>query len=89
MQKIVDAVYEGGMLRPLNPLPLREQQQVRLIVETEIEMKFDDASGFFTAEEWEFAKQDSLSLADLHESLISIEDSLSGAVIEARRNERS
>jgi predicted DNA-binding antitoxin AbrB/MazE fold protein len=32
MTNHVDAVYEGGVLRPLGPLPLEEHQRVRVTV---------------------------------------------------------
>jgi predicted DNA-binding antitoxin AbrB/MazE fold protein len=30
----IDAVYENGVLRPIQPLTLREQEQVRVTVES-------------------------------------------------------
>lgn len=39
MAEVIDAVYEKGVLRPLEPLHLRERQTVRIQVITE------DASG--------------------------------------------
>ena len=32
MEKQVDAIYENGVLRPLEPLDLGEQQRVRITV---------------------------------------------------------
>lgn len=32
MTKLVEAVYESGLLRPLQPLALREHQQVTVII---------------------------------------------------------
>ncbi len=29
-----DAIFTNGVLKPIDPLPLREQERVRLIVET-------------------------------------------------------
>jgi len=34
MTTAVEAIYEGGLLRPLQPLPLPEHTHVRLSVET-------------------------------------------------------
>ena len=34
MTMAVDAIFENGVLKPLNPLGLAEQQKVHLIVET-------------------------------------------------------
>lgn len=33
MSKSIDAVYEGGVFKPLGPVALSESQQVRLIIE--------------------------------------------------------
>jgi predicted DNA-binding antitoxin AbrB/MazE fold protein len=33
MPIIVDGVYEGGVLKPVKPLPLAEHQEVRITVE--------------------------------------------------------
>ncbi|RME49952.1 MAG: DUF104 domain-containing protein [Caldilineae bacterium] len=35
MTKIVTAIYENGILRPLQPLPLQERQRVRIQVLSE------------------------------------------------------
>jgi predicted DNA-binding antitoxin AbrB/MazE fold protein len=34
MTPIIEAVYENGVLKPARPLPLREQEKVRLQVDT-------------------------------------------------------
>jgi predicted DNA-binding antitoxin AbrB/MazE fold protein len=34
MPLTVEAIYEGGVLKPVQPLPLKEQERVRLTVET-------------------------------------------------------
>ena len=34
MAIIVDAVYEGGVLKPAEPLPLKEHERVRVTVHT-------------------------------------------------------
>jgi len=34
MSLIVEAIYENGVLKPSQPLPLREQEKVRLQVDT-------------------------------------------------------
>ncbi len=35
MNLTVEATYENGVLRPAQPLPLREQEQVRIIIQSE------------------------------------------------------
>ena len=34
MTTVIDAIYANGMLKPSKALPLRDQQRVRLIVQT-------------------------------------------------------
>jgi len=87
MRKSVEVVYEGGLLRPLEPLALEERQQVSIVLEAgpQRSIDFHDPSVYFTADEWAEAKQDRLSLKDLRRSLESLR--LSDAVIEARLNE--
>ena len=36
MPLTVEAVYENGVLRPIQPLPLQEHQRVRLTIEPEV-----------------------------------------------------
>jgi len=35
MAIVVEATYENGMLRPHQPLPLKEHEQVRIVVQPE------------------------------------------------------
>jgi predicted DNA-binding antitoxin AbrB/MazE fold protein len=88
MQKTLEVVYEGGLLRPLEPLALREQQHLSIVVDTgsEPSMDFQDPSAYFTPDEWAEAKQDRLSLAELRQSLVPVR--LSEEVIDSRLNER-
>ena len=37
MSKAIDAIYEGGVFKPLGPVSLSESQQVRLIIEPSTE----------------------------------------------------
>jgi predicted DNA-binding antitoxin AbrB/MazE fold protein len=40
MTKIIEAVYEKGILRPINPLKgLRSRQKVRITLDTDIKQK--------------------------------------------------
>ena len=36
MSIVVEAVYQNGVLRPAEPLPLKENETVQLTVETEV-----------------------------------------------------
>jgi predicted DNA-binding antitoxin AbrB/MazE fold protein len=35
MSITVEAIYEGGVLKPVKPLPLRDQEKVRVTIEPE------------------------------------------------------
>jgi hypothetical protein len=45
---------------------------------------FDSAAACFTPEEWERAKNDTITLGEVHEALSHMPGSLSDAVIESR-----
>ena len=34
MEKTIDAIYEGGVIKPLEKLPLPESQKIRITIET-------------------------------------------------------
>ena len=36
MSLTVEAIYEGGVLKPTQPLPLQEHEKVRLRIESEV-----------------------------------------------------
>ena len=36
MVRNIEAIYEGGVLRPLSPLNLKEHERVRIILEEEV-----------------------------------------------------
>ena len=42
MKQTMDAVYENGVFKPLNPPKLSEGQHVRIEIETPFEKSFDD-----------------------------------------------
>ncbi len=35
MAKIIEVVYENGVLKPLSPLPFREHEKIRITIEEE------------------------------------------------------
>lgn len=86
MQKTVVAVYEGGVLRPLEPLELEERQHVQVTI-TAPQYASGDIAAYFDPGEWEASKTDDISLAEVRHALSSIRGSLSDAVI-ASREER-
>ncbi len=81
-----EAVYENGVLRPLESLALPNLQHV-LVTIASAPATADDVSGYFEPEEWEAAKHDDISLQEVRHALSSIPGSLADAVI-ASREER-
>ncbi|MBL8210527.1 MAG: antitoxin family protein [Bryobacterales bacterium] len=85
MQRTFQAIYEDGLLRPLEALDLRNPQHVQVTIAEVLEP--DDAAGYFEPEEWEASKTGGISLEDVRRALSSIPGSLADAVI-ASRHER-
>ena len=78
-------MYKEGVLRPLEPLPLEEMQQVTVTI-NDVPVD-DDLAGYFTSEEWNAAARDDITWDDVRRALSKITGSLSEAVI-AQRQER-
>jgi predicted DNA-binding antitoxin AbrB/MazE fold protein len=79
MRKTFEAVYEDGILRPLEALDLADRQRVQVaIVSAPDEAR--DISAYFEPEEWEASKHDQISLDEVRRALSSIQGSLSDAV---------
>jgi len=85
MEKTVQAVYEGGVLRPLEPVPLEDHQEVTVTI-------FDlgsipcDHPLLASPDEWAGAAEDDISLDEVRRALSTIRGSLSQAVIDERRD---
>jgi hypothetical protein len=45
MALTVEAVYENGLLRPTQPLPLKEHQQVRVTIHADVEIPSEAGPG--------------------------------------------
>ena len=86
MDKRLQAVYQNGVLQPLEMLPLSERQQVTVTINAPDSMEHEIA-GYFTPEEWAQAAQDTVSLDEVRRALATISGTLSDAVI-AQREER-
>src|ERR1017187_3536240 len=86
MAMTFEAVYENGVLRPLESLTLPNLQHV-LVTISGAPASADDVAGYFEPEEWEAAKHDDISLQEVRRALSSITGSLADAVI-ASREER-
>lgn len=85
MEKTVEAVYEHGVLRPLENPGLLDGQHVRVIIS---DLVLADPSDCFEPEEWAAALEDDISLESVRHALSGIRGSLSDTVI-ASREERS
>jgi len=84
MEKKLQAVYKEGVLRPLEPLPLEDMQQVTVTISDSPAIDADLA-GYFTPEEWAAAARDDVSLDEVRRALSTISGSLSEAVITQRQ----
>jgi predicted DNA-binding antitoxin AbrB/MazE fold protein len=85
MEKTVRAVYEKGVLHPLEPLLLKEQQQVTITISDLADVTFD-GSLLVSPEEWADAANDDVSLDQVRQALSTIRGSLSEAVLEECRD---
>jgi predicted DNA-binding antitoxin AbrB/MazE fold protein len=83
MQKTFEAVYEHGVLRPLEKLDLADFERVQVTI-SPISGMADEIAAYFEPEEWEASKRDDISLAEVRQALSSIRGSLSDAVIRSR-----
>jgi predicted DNA-binding antitoxin AbrB/MazE fold protein len=81
-----EAIYENGVLRPLESLSLPNMQHVLVTISGALATT-DDVAGYFEPEEWEAAKHDDVTLQEVRHALSSIPGSLADAVI-ASREER-
>ncbi len=86
MQRTIEAVYENGVLRPLEPVTFAENEHVQVYVESE-ESYETRMKALFGEEEWESAKHETLTHEEVRESLAQDTSSWARAIIEAR-NER-
>ncbi|MGO9256218.1 MAG: antitoxin family protein [Bryobacteraceae bacterium] len=84
MEKTVQAVYENGVLHPLEPLPLGERQQVTVTISDTIDVSPNHPL-LVSSEEWPDAAQDDIGLDEVRRALSTIQGSLSEAVLEERR----
>ncbi len=83
MPRTFEAVYEDGVLKPTQPLTLPDHARLLVTIVDETAF-FSDPSVYFSAEEWERANADDITLEEVRRALSSIDGSLSDAVIESR-----
>ncbi|MGD1098324.1 MAG: antitoxin AF2212-like protein [Bryobacteraceae bacterium] len=84
MEKTVQAVYENGVLHPLEPLLLEERQKVIITISDETEASLNHPL-LVSSEEWSDDAQDDVGLDEVRQALSTIQGSLSEAVLEERR----
>ena len=85
MEKPIQAVYEGGVLHPLEPLILGEKQQVTVTISDAREMP-DEHSLLVSSDEWADAAQYDISLEEVRRQLAGIRGTLSEAIIQERQD---
>ena len=85
MSKQIEAIYENGVLRPLEPLSLDEHQRVTITLAEESgeEDLFDPAFTRWCAEQ----SRNAPSLEEVRQALAKIQGSMADVVI-AERDER-
>ena len=86
MQKSFEAVYENGVLRPLENPGLPDLHHVMVTI-SELPPVEADLAEYFSPQDWALAKHDDISLAEVRRALASIRGSLADTVI-ASREER-
>lgn len=85
MFKQFEAVYENGVLRPLEDPQLRNNQHVTVSV-VELSLDGQDMSGYFSPQEWETAISDTVTLEQARQALSSIPGCLSDTVSASRED---
>jgi predicted DNA-binding antitoxin AbrB/MazE fold protein len=81
MRHRIDAIYENGLLRPLEPLNLPDRERVSVTIESGISDDWLDHDAM------EFARQEgdaTISLEDVRRRLAKLNGSLSDLVIAER-----
>lgn len=86
MVRKLEAVYEGGVLRPVEPLRLVEHQHVSVIILDEIADDGEELQ-FAPREEFEALADHTITLEEVRKELSQIPGSLD-ADFAAERNER-
>ena len=85
MEKTVQAVYEGGVLRPLEPIPLKERQEVTVTISDEGNIPGNHPL-LASPDEWAAAASDEISLDVVRRALSTIRGSLSETILDERRD---
>jgi predicted DNA-binding antitoxin AbrB/MazE fold protein len=83
MQRRIRAVYKEGILHPLDPLQLDDMQEVTLTLNDKSTID-DDLAGYFNADEWSAASNDTVTWNDVQTIFTGIDGSLSAAAAAQR-----
>jgi predicted DNA-binding antitoxin AbrB/MazE fold protein len=81
MTRSLQAVYEKGVLRPLEPLPLQEHQQVTVTISDELAKDWADVAFL---RHFESQADDSVTLEQVRSALSKV----GGSMVEDFRKER-
>jgi predicted DNA-binding antitoxin AbrB/MazE fold protein len=84
MEKTVQAVYEGGVLRPLEPIPLEDHQEVTVTISDGDNIPREHPL-LASPDEWAIVNDD-ISLEEVRRALSTIHGSLSATIIDERRD---
>jgi hypothetical protein len=78
-------MYEDGVLRPLEPLLLRERQRVTVTVTEDVELP-ENHPLLVLPGEWADAAREEIALDEVRRRLSSIQGSFSEAIVEQRQD---
>jgi hypothetical protein len=78
MEKTIQAVYENGVLHPLEPLQLGERQQVTVTISDRLDVSPNHPL-LLSPDEWSHAAHDDVCLEEVSEAQAAIHGSLSEA----------
>jgi predicted DNA-binding antitoxin AbrB/MazE fold protein len=81
MKQTIEAIYESGLLRPLSPLNLAEQQRVTVVVQNEDDEDWLDHDAMALAQR---EGDETISLEEVRSRLSKIKGSLAETVIAER-----
>ncbi len=77
-------MYENGVLHPLEPLLLQERQQVTVTISDTTSIPLGHPL-LVSPDEWAEAAKDDIGLEEVRRALATIHGTLSGAILEERR----
>lgn len=84
METTIEAIYENGVLHPLEPLMLAERQKVTVTISDASDLPSNHPL-LVSPAEWSHAADDDIDLDEVRQALSTIRGALSEAVIEERR----